>query len=1179
MADIPPSTPPAPAAADPAPGSRSPSRWRRLALRAGAFLLLALSGLAGIGFYLTSDSGFRAWVLPKISRSLGVDLAAARVHWSPLSSIQISNLRVGPPSQPILLAREFTLQYRGLDFLRGNYRIESLVIENPIIDLEKRADGTFANLPSQWQPSPTSTPSKTPQPPSVTATSVSALIASVRLTDLDLTWTTPDGISHIDHFQFDAKNLRPGGSASLDLKGSFKVSKTASASPSGPANKPVTGQIQSALQVDLDESLIPRSAKGQVSIDRLTGEIGGQSLNGLAAIAKLELAPSAENPSVLKQASIEIQRDGAMLTTMTAMGPVDFSKQEASLDIQVGPLKSNVLNLLFASQKIDFQNSSLSYGGHLWLTKSGSVIKAEGRLDATPLNLALPDAPSGLWKPVTLSAEHIVEVDFSQRRIMVGKLNVDATQEDKPLLKGAINKPMSLTWGESTASPAGVPDSEFSLQIFPFDLTSIVPLLRLPDGWKLASGLLDGNLMVTTTDQGHQLAFEGRCAISQVSLGAPDFKLTNAALSLAGKAALKDLKSVQFQALAIRATQNGKPLATATLDGSLEFGRTRPTTGAGILQLETPLPEILAIRPIPNWNVSTGSLTAKLEWSIQGDGRIESKTDAAFRDLTFSCNDIHYEKAALTLSGQIRRSDPQWELKDAAITALLDGQPAGSWRGSFSLNTKTADYRLAFKMRDWKETIFKPVFAAWLPDRKLRSIELTSEGELRSENGALTLTTRADVKNLLVESPGMPALKPLNAALTTDLTRTTNGTTTLRALQLQLDPTPAAKNLFQVTGVIKRSPDLSSTDLKIQGQSLDLTSYYDQLFGAPAASNNTAPPPSAPTTARAASAGSAPPPATGLPPPVRNVNLLIAVDSLKIHDFTVTDLNIPFRRRGDALELTDGKLKIGGAPVTATIRSEQGKSDSPFQFEIKTESLAFGPIVDILKPDLKGLVDGKLTAQLMGTARGMTRASLQQSLDGVLQVAVREAHFERVPGVRSMFSDLGKSLQSPAITSGTMDRIDVSAKLHDGIIATDNFHAGGSATEFSLRGTMDWEQKINMEASLKLKREAILASPLLSPILQLAGNDNAPWIKLPANFKVGGTLEAPEIDKNLGELIAKTFGSAALKQGLNILKELFQPKKDPAQQQQQPPPGQPDQPQQQQDIPLQDILNIFKKKK
>jgi len=1033
---------------DSAASSPSSPKRRRWKIWVGLIVgipLLILVGLVGVAYYLTTDSGFRTFILPQVSERFGIEITAQHVQWEPLSSIKMEGLRIGPEKEPLLQVKQLIAHYDGQAILCGTYDIRSLLLNSPSLHLSSKTDGSMQILNQLLHPQGTTSDSK----------------------------------------------------------------------PSAPA--------------------LPRPAWSISSLNIEDMEIVHDSSGLETKVQHLRLSMGSDGIAVLKEAKASIQKNGEPFATMGAIGTLNFPEEKVELDLQC-LIQSRVLNQIFAAQKVDFQNSSVSCALHLSLLEGGSRMTAQGEFESRSLTFTHPDMPRDIWKPVTMNGECLVDINWPEQRAEITKLSIDARQQDKPFLKGTISKPISLVWSDLKSTNKNFETTDFILEVFPLDIIPFGPLLKLPEGWKLHSGLFDANARILIEDQGRSLTLNGHAGLTHIALHSPGLKLVNASLLSEGRIHLQNFHTAEFQSSALKITENGRSILTATVSGKAEVS-TR--SASGTLEFDSSIPDILALKPIPAITVSTGMLAGVLHWELHPGHRFTSKSDATVRKLDFQSGKIRYPQASLAINANVDWNFPVLRLDNIRMATFLAEQPAGSWQGDLSWNSTTSALLLNYKLQDWKEPILSPVFAAWLPDKKLRSLELAGQGKLALKNGSLDLKTTIDAKKFLMETGSSVSLKPLNASISMDLGWSNNGSILWRSLTLQLDPAPAAKNLFQISGTTRSTSNSFFADLKLQGHSLDLTSYHDQIFSS---FKNTVPTTPAPTssvsmTPSSAIAGNS---KSQTPQVTRDIALLATIDSLKIHDFVLTDLKVPFRQNGNSIQLSDASMKIGGAIVTASITTEQDKYKPPFRFEAKTDGLALGPVVDVLKPELKGLVGGTLTAKTYGTCHGISRADLEQGLDGVIEIAIHQAHLEKVPSFQKSLRQLGEKLESSEITNSTVDDVDASAKIASGALHTDNLHLKGSAVEASLRGDVFADQTLRMDASLKIKREVMSHSNLLAQFLKTAGSEKGDWVKLPGKMDVTGTLSEPQLQFDVGKLL----GDSLINTGAKILKDILQPRKE-----------------------------------
>ncbi len=1153
---------------EPVPASAPKNRGARW-LGLTAILCVSLFALLlGFGFWLTSDAGVRRVILPHLSKNFGMEITASRVAWHPFSSIEIENLRIGPAERPLLAAVRLSARYHGWAALLGRFEAETLQLESPSIHLVERPDGTFADMPKAFQPAAAT--AKVPTPVSTSTDAPPPLpvwVGNLSIRNLHLVHEAPLRKIEIGTANLSAQDLRPGGSATLDLDLGFSLKQEAPGEEGQEAHATTaTGNARAKLAVNLDEALIPRSAKGELFIDRLAGHAGAERFEGFSATLHFDLGSGVNGKGLLREAALTVERAGTALATARATGPLDLAAREAELDMEIGPVGKPVLNLLFGARHMDFGPTQIGYTGHLSLRHDATLIRTKGRLTANPLMVSSPNLSALFARPIQISLDHEIEINLRIRQATISQLNLDTTRQGSgPLLKGTLNRPMTISWkeGENLGTPAE--DAEFSLQLSPLEIAPFLRLLDLPPGWRLDAGTLAATLKITASEQGHLLSFDGRIGAAGIALVTPKISFTDAAAQVVGRTSLRDLKTLRFEKNSFRLIEKGEEIAEATLDGSWNLSA---HAGAGRLVLSAPLPTLLALHPVADLAIPSGTASITAEWKLDATGRFVARTTTSTRNVSIVWQGIRYTRLAAQLDAVVGWGNPEFRANDTRLTLLVADQPTGILLANASWNARTGALRTRFEASDCRETAFAPLLAAWLPGIELRSLLFSGQGEVAWDAGTLSFDGKVEAKNLVIGGTAPSGLKPLNAGLSANLSWNTNGTLTLRSTALQLDPVGRAKNRVEASGVLKSTPSLLFANLKLIGQSLDLTPWYDQIFpsvATPSPATATPPSPSAAVPSHA--------PPTAPPALSRALDLTLdaKVDSLKVRDFTLANLVLPLRVKGNTIEVPDAHATLGGAPLSASVKTDKGEDGTPgpFRFESKVENLALGPLVETFTPSLRGQISGTLTGRIYGSGRGLSREMLDKNLDGNLELAIRDAHLEKLPSIGKALTRLGGILQSPDITASTVNSVEGSAKIASGKLSTDNLHVIGSALQVSLRGNAFFDQRLAMEATIKMNRAVMAKSSLLAPLLKTMSAERGDWLRLPGAATITGTFSEPQVALDTSKFVGETL----INTGVNYLKQMLEKKQQPSQ------PAQPGQPTPPQQPPLQNLLDgLFKKK-
>ncbi len=879
---------------------------------------------------------------------------------------------------------------------------------------------------------------------------------------------------------------------------------------------------------------MPKSIQGDASLDDLHVAFPGMPLEGLSVPMKLEITLAPDGTAVLKEAQAAIHKGGKSLTTLNVTGVLNLPKNKAELDIQCS-LQGNVLNRVLAAQKLDFQDSSLNYRVHLSVSDNGDRITAKGSVESRSLNVTHPAMSRDLWKSVALTADHLIELRGSEKRVLLSALNFNATRRGRPFLKGMLNKPISFTWAKTGSKPtdASIETPSLALQIFSFDVTPFSSSWKLPSNWKISSGLIDANAKILVEEGGRNLTLDGQANITRLGLDAAPLKLSNASVQFDGKVRLKNFRSAQFQSSSLRVTENNKPILTSTIDGKIEV----PSwTGSGVLQFDTSLPNLSALKASSNFTqpqagftqpqarltVSSGAMGGILDWELHAGNRVTCNSDIMVRNLGFGLGEIQYQKTSFALNANVEWTPSTLKLDRIRLTTLLDGQPAGSGQGRFSCDSQNQHTFLKYNLHGWKESMLAPLLSVWAPGNKLTSLELNGEGELTVDGRSLGCKTTMDARQLHIDDGLLRMLNPLNVTISTDLAYAADGNLTLNSMSLQFEPTSNAKNFVEITGKARRSPDLLFATLHAHSESLDLSPCYDQVLSY---LKNTSPETS---TANLASqkTGRAIRRSPQTAPRGQDITILTSIDSLRIHDLVFSNVNIPLERKGSSLKLNNITLQLGNAPISATLELEDKKNRKPFHLEAQGDGLPFGPLIDTVRPDWKGLTDGVLNAHAYGSGNAFSPSTLKKSLNARLDMDFRGTGLEKLPPFQHGLQQLGSGLDSAAICNSSLTELKASGKLASGKFHADHVQLAGPDMVLSLQGDIFPDRHLQMETSLKLERRIMEQSGLLSHAIDLISLEEGGWMKFPGTAEITGTINEPIIQVDPVKLLRAATLSA-----------------------------------------------------
>ncbi|MDX2227045.1 MAG: AsmA-like C-terminal region-containing protein [Verrucomicrobiae bacterium] len=1084
-----------PSPAVPVPKKSGCLKWFFL----GAMLILC--ALGGGLWFMTTDSGVRLIVLPLLSKNLGVEIHASKAVWKPLSDLTLENLRVGPAEAPMAEVARLQMTYQGAALWKNRH------LDISLLSLEKPKIFTRPVNPHAL-PAPPSKPGKN--------VNLTWSVGSLKISGLEWNGTRDDHRWKVQNVSLAAAPVTPGREMTLQTDGEFSWSESDPKTEAG-------GRFELKGTLQWTEDLVPTGLIARLAVDRCKGRIVNESLDGIAVRAAVNLTAAGTGGGQLRDTHVTLERDGIMLTSLTVSGTMTPTLGEAELDFQLGPVRSNILNLLGAARQIDFLDSSLSVTGHLSATSGGQLIRTTGRLEARPLNISSPRLPANLWKPVQLTTEQTVSIDRSKQQVTISKLSLEASQQNAPLLKASLNQPMSLSWAEGHAS-AGTPPAFVAFQLFPTDLAPWLALMHLPESEQVRSGKVSANASFSASEGGKTLTFDGHFFAEKISFQntlptKPSLPLTDGSASFDGVIVVTSLDKVHISPSAIRIAEKGMVLLSGTLDGNMDLS---DWAGAGNLDLDLPLPPLFTLKPVPNLTVASGNLKTQIDWKLVSGGHWILQTDLITSSLDVSWKNIRYPKATLTFRGGIDWNTPRLKLQNAQLDLNLNGAPAGSWKGNFSGLTDFSSFESEFTVSNLRQSALAPVIAASFPDGSLRSIDLSGKASMRYGQNGFDIKASADLKQFAFDNRELSGLPPLNFSAAVDMSTLSNATCVIRSASAQWDPTAGAKNQIFVSGEI--TPALAH--LKVQSPSLDFTPWYDRFFPAYRAT------PGTPAPGPGQNGPVAPPPSAA---PTRDLNLTVSVDTLILRSLKLTGLQLTCLKKGPLMKIEKAGAKMGGVPFSLNFQQDMATPSKPvYGMSFNTVSMPITPWLLAFNPGLKDSVSGNINVAFTLGASGTGWQQIGPSLNGSLDFSMRNADIEKIPSIRDGLAQLGKVLDSPQIAAAEIDSIDFSAQVSGGRMTTKDSSIGGDVVQSFFTGSVLWNGALSMDTTFKAKRAALKQSAFFTTLPSLGGQESE-WSKLPGAAKLSGTISQPvfTFDKN------KMLGEAAVNAGANLLMDLL----------------------------------------
>jgi len=1129
-------------------GSPAPSKgrgWlRKLAWIAGILTVLLVVAY----FVATSSAFFKGVILPRVGKAMNADITVGAASISPFSQVVLKDLKVQTTgTEPLLTASEVRVRYSLMDILRGNIRVEEVVLSSPTVNLVENPDKSSNLDPilKSQQGKPTAEPPKPSQPAQIELKTLVVTEGTVRKVKLYKNGNR-DSLE-VSHLNVTLDDLKNGQTGKLGVGADIRVEDNPPAPGVGGL---MQGRLNGNFGFTLTPDLKPASVTGKAHLDVSRAEGAWAELGGGGADLECEVSPTD-----IKQLALHFQRNGTRLGELRVSGPFDMSKTEGRLVVAIVSIDKQLLNLAGAKNGIDFGTTVLNSTNDVQITKAGSSFTAVGQLAVSKFEVKRANETT---PPLDLQAQYNVTVDLAQSNSLVRELTLSGTQRGQPVLQAELTSPMQIAWGD-TANAVG--DSTFKFNLAGLNLRDWRAFL----GSLEPEGTLNAQMKLLSQEGGKQLTFDLTSQIENLSAAFGSNHITQASVSLQANGKAKDLKQFDLKEYALKMAQQSQPMLAVSGSGTYDLG----TTNADLqVKASAVLAPLLRVMPQPDTSFASGT--------VEFQGHVVQKQDTqsftgnlALADLSGRYGKNEFKSFGATMDLDASMSPQQVQLRKAAGKLTEGANPGGGFdlAGTYNLVSKAA--QLTATLTDLNQYGLRPFLEPMLTDKQLVSVAINGTASTQYDpQGASSLKADMQVTKLVVRDAknSLPAT-PLEAKLQADASLR-KGVADVRQFQVTLTPTARARNEVGLSGQIDMSQTNAITgQLKLAAEALDLTSYYDLFAGKKP--DQGAPSPAQTSPASAPSATEKEPEATRFP--FRNFMAEASIRRLYLREVEVADFQAAAKLDGGRVVLNPFKFSLNGAPADMTLDLDMGIPGYKYDLALNAQRMPLTPLMNSFQPESKGQMGGTLTAQARIGGAGVTDASLQRNLTGQFDVITTNLNLavvnienrllRSVVNVVSLVPDLfrdpvgagarllGGLLGKAGSTGGLADemqRAPIDSILARGVIGSgrvDLQQAVVQSTAFQAiaqgaitLGVPLTNSMLQVPVAVSLKRSLAERMNLLPPNTPT----NAAYAKLPDFLTMKGTIGKPEAAINKLALVgtALTGVGGSIQGGGGILQEV-----------------------------------------
>ena len=527
-------------------------RWPRILGIVGGSLVALLIVTY---FVITSAWFLKTVVLPRAGAALHCALTIEDASIQPFSAITITGLQVRTSGEEALLrADEVHARYSLWAILGGHLEVAEATVKSPIIQLVENADGTsnldpilkaFSSEPSPKPAAPAST-----EPARLDLQNITLQNATVRhLKNL------PGGgrqVTEIKRLNFAADKLANGCASTLKLDTDLRFDQGLAT----PSNAVVSATLNGQFNLSLDAGLKPESIQGKLQVG--VTEALGPGKEAAEIVVALEADVT---PKEIRALAVRFSKGATPLGLLSVNGPFDTAKLEGQLNIDLSGIDRQVLNLVGPALGGDFATTTLNSSNVVVLAEGAKTITLQGQVAVNQFALLL----QGQSTPkLDFGAVYHVTVDQAAKRADLQALTIHATQNQAPLLRGVLAKPMRIDW---SGAGEAVEESSFDLVVTNFNLAdwrAFAPGVE-------PAGRFEGHIGVVARQSTRKLQFDLRTELADFAARLGSNRIANTDLTLTLRAELDDFKKLTLTTLQTRLAHAKQVVAELNVSGTADL--------------------------------------------------------------------------------------------------------------------------------------------------------------------------------------------------------------------------------------------------------------------------------------------------------------------------------------------------------------------------------------------------------------------------------------------------------------------------------------------------------------------------------------------------------------------------------------------------------------------------------
>ena len=262
-------------------------------------------------------------------------------------------------------------------------------------------------------------------------------------------------------------------------------------------------------------------------------------------------------------------------------------------------------------------------------------------------------------------------------------------------------------------------------------------------------------------------------------------------------------------------------------------------------------------------------------------------------------------------------------------------------------------------------------------------------------------------------------------------------------------------------------------------------------------------------------------------PPWR-MDLSAALRKIIVQEAEVGPVKIPRLLFGpEEIQLEPSVVQVQGGSINASVLG--AGTGKPVQAQVVINKFPLGAILGNAIHDARGPIGGWADLQLTARSQGPSLEDLRRSLAGQGSFRLYQAHLENLPSLAQALQKTGALLGSSYIAASQINDLGSEFQVQGERITIPDLQVVGNALSANLQGWLNWfTQVLDFKLQFALTKEAMQSSgQLQGAMTQLIGRSSDYYTKIPGDARITGTLSDPNVQMDIGKMLAEA--------GINLL--------------------------------------------